>query len=66
MPALAGFVLAMHTSQFLFFLLFGVISVLAGLAALVATFETRGRTVEQITREITGTPAAAAPTMARS
>ncbi|WP_372660257.1 MFS transporter [Amycolatopsis kentuckyensis] len=66
MPALAGFVLAMHTSQFLFFLLFGVISVLAGLAALVATFETRGRTVEQITREITGAPVAPAPTMARS
>lgn len=66
MPALVGFVLAMHTTQFVFFLLFGVISVLAGLAALVATFETRGRTVEQITQEITGTPVAATRAMARS
>lgn len=66
MPVLIGFVLAMHTSQFLFFLLFGVISVLAGIAALVATFETRGRTVEQITQEITGSRVAADRTMARS
>lgn len=66
MPVLVGFVLAMHTSKFLFFLLFGVISVLAGIAALVATFETRGRTVEQITEEITGSRVDTTTTMARS
>ncbi|QRP43649.1 MFS transporter [Amycolatopsis sp. FDAARGOS 1241] len=66
MPVLVGFVLALHASQFLFFLLFGVISILAGIAALVATFETRGRTVEQITREIAGEEAASALTPARS
>ncbi|WIX98699.1 MFS transporter [Amycolatopsis mongoliensis] len=66
MPVLVGFILAMHASQFLFFLVFGVISILAGLAAFVATFETRGRTVEQITQEITGRAAESTPTMARS
>ncbi len=66
MPVLIGFVLAMHTSQFLFFLLFGIISILAGITALAATFETRGRTVEQITQEITGRRPATTPAMTRS
>ncbi|MEV6904687.1 MFS transporter [Amycolatopsis sp. NPDC051372] len=66
MPVLVGFILAAHASQFLFFLVFGIISILAGIAALVATFETRGRTVEQITSEITGEGAPAALTPARS
>ncbi|HWD01800.1 MAG TPA: MFS transporter [Amycolatopsis sp.] len=66
MPVLVGFVLALHASQFLFFLLFGIISIFAGIAALVATFETRGRTVEQITREITGEGTASSLTSARS
>lgn len=52
MPAAVGFVLAMQTSTYVFFVMFCGISVLAGAAALAATFETRGRTVEQITREI--------------
>ncbi|HEV7979222.1 MFS transporter [Amycolatopsis sp.] len=56
MPALVGFVLAMNTSRYLFFLLFGVISIIAGIAALAATFETRDKTVEQIAREITAQP----------
>jgi MFS transporter, putative metabolite:H+ symporter len=54
MPPILGLVLAATTTPFVFFLIFGVLSVLAGLVALAATFETRGRTVEQITREIAG------------
>ncbi|GAA3527954.1 MFS transporter [Amycolatopsis ultiminotia] len=66
MPVLVGFVLALHASQFLFFLLFGIISIVAGIAALTATFETRGRTVEQITEEIAGRRPETAPAVARS
>ncbi|WP_326834139.1 MFS transporter [Amycolatopsis rhabdoformis] len=66
MPVLVGFILAAHASQFLFFLLFGIISILAGIAALVATFETRGRTVEQISQEITGNRTETVLTTARS
>jgi putative MFS transporter len=51
-PTVIGFVLAAHGSSYVFFVLFCVISVLAGIAALVATFETRGKTVEQITDEL--------------
>lgn len=48
-PTIVGFVLAAHESSYLFFVLFCVISVIAGVSALTATFETRGKTVEQIT-----------------
>lgn len=54
-PTVIGFLLAMRASSYLFFVLFGVLSVLSGIAALVATFETRGRTVEQITAALTTT-----------
>jgi putative MFS transporter len=67
MPALVGFVLAMHTSGYAFFLLFGVISIIAGLVALVGTFETRGKTVEEVTREVVAgrrAPLAATPSLA--
>jgi putative MFS transporter len=42
----------MHTSRYAFFLLFGVISIVAGITALAATFETRGKTVEEVAREV--------------
>lgn len=54
MPTTVGYVLAMHTSSYVFFVLFGAISLVAGVSALVATFETRDKTVEQITRELAG------------
>ena len=52
-PTVIGFVLAAHASSYVFFVLFAVISVIAGIAALTATFETKGKTVEQITAEVT-------------
>ncbi|WP_082958351.1 MFS transporter [Mycobacterium alsense] len=52
MPALVGYVLAVHTSTFFFFVLFGVISLIAAMTALAATFETRDKSVEEITRQI--------------
>jgi putative MFS transporter len=73
-PTVVGFVLAAHVSSYLFFVLFAVVSVIAGIAALVGTFETKGKTVEQITVEVTarggsgvGVPVAAglAPTAER-
>lgn len=48
-PTVIGWVIAVHSSSFLFFVLFAVISVLAGISGLVSTFETRGKTIEQIT-----------------
>ncbi len=48
-PTVIGWVIAAHSSSFLFFVLFAVISALAGISALVSTFETRGKTIEQIT-----------------
>jgi putative MFS transporter len=65
-PTIIGYILAMHTSTYAFFVLFAVISFIAGLAGLV-TVETRGKTVEQITADLTGRrarprPAAAAAT----
>lgn len=57
-PTVIGFLLAMRASSYLFFVLFGVLSALSGIAALVATFETRGRTVEQITAALTTAPPA--------
>lgn len=53
-PTVIGFVLAAHGPSYLFFVLFCVISVIAGVTALVGTFETRGKTVEQITDELAG------------
>jgi MFS transporter, putative metabolite:H+ symporter len=47
-PTIIGYILAMHTSKYAFFVLFAVISFAAGIAGLV-TVETRGKTVEQIT-----------------
>jgi putative MFS transporter len=67
MPVLVGFVLAMHTSRYAFFLLFGVISIIAGLTALAGTFETRGKTVEEVAREVAagrGAPVVTAPALA--
>lgn len=52
MPTTVGYVLAMHTSTYIFFVMFAAISLLAGVSALTATFETRDKTVEQITREL--------------
>jgi putative MFS transporter len=64
-PVIIGWILATHASGYVFFVLFAVISLLAGLSGLLATFETRGRTVEQITdalaaKERRGDPAPAA------
>jgi MFS transporter, putative metabolite:H+ symporter len=50
-PTIIGYILAMHTSTYAFFVLFAVISFVAGLAGLV-TVETRGKTVEQITADL--------------
>jgi putative MFS transporter len=47
-PTIIGYILAMHTSNYAFFVLFAVISFAAGIAGLV-TVETRGKTIEQIT-----------------
>jgi putative MFS transporter len=52
MPTTVGYVLAMTTGTYVFFAMFGVISLLAGVSALASTFETRGQTVEQITRDL--------------
>jgi putative MFS transporter len=51
-PTIIGYILALHTSIYAFFVLFAVISFVAGLAGLV-TVETRGKTVEQITADLT-------------
>lgn len=51
-PTIIGYILALHTSTYAFFVLFAVISFVAGLAGLV-TVETRGKTVEQITADLT-------------
>jgi putative MFS transporter len=47
-PTVIGWVLALHSPSYVFFVLFAVVSVLAGASALLATVETRGRTIEQI------------------
>ncbi|AQA12656.1 hypothetical protein BV401_21635 [Streptomyces malaysiensis subsp. malaysiensis] len=47
-PTVIGWVLALHSSNYIFFVLFAVISLLAGISGLVATFETKGKTIEQI------------------
>ncbi|MEW2549782.1 MFS transporter [Streptomyces sp. NPDC047002] len=48
-PTVIGWVLALHSSSYLFFVLFAVISALAGASGLLATFETNKKTIEQIT-----------------
>jgi putative MFS transporter len=62
-PTIIGYILAMHTSTYAFFVLFAVISFIAGLAGLV-TVETRGKTVEQITADLTGRRARTRPAAA--
>ena len=52
-PTIIGYILAMHTSKYAFFVLFAAISFAAGIAGLV-TVETRGKTVEQITALLAG------------
>lgn len=52
MPVTVGLVLSWRPPSYVFFVLFAVISVVAGVAGLIATFETRGKSVEQITDEI--------------
>lgn len=51
-PTVIGWILAAHAPGYVFFVLFAGVSVLAGISALLATFETRGKTVEQITAHI--------------
>jgi MFS transporter, putative metabolite:H+ symporter len=51
-PTIIGYILALHTSTYAFFVLFAVISFVAGLAGLF-TVETRGKTVEQIAAGLT-------------
>ncbi|MGH3172142.1 MAG: MFS transporter, partial [Trebonia sp.] len=62
-PTIIGYILAMHTSTYAFFVLFAVISFVAGLAGLF-TVETRGKTVEQITVGLTSRRAKAKPAVA--
>ena len=59
-PTIIGYILAMHASTYAFFVLFAVISFIAGLAGLF-TVETRGKTVEQITAGLTGRHATTGP-----
>lgn len=53
-PIIIGYMMAAHGSSYLFFVLFCVLAVIAGIAAALATHETRGKTVEQITDELAG------------
>jgi putative MFS transporter len=52
MPTTVGYVLGAHVGSYVFFAMFGGISLLAGVSALAATYETRDKTVEEITREL--------------
>jgi MFS transporter, putative metabolite:H+ symporter len=52
MPVTVGVVLSLHLSSYVFFVLFGLISGIAALAGAISTFETRGKTVEEITGEL--------------
>ncbi|MEU3979138.1 MFS transporter [Streptomyces sp. NPDC026672] len=47
-PSVITWVLALRSGSYVFFVLFAVISLLAGVSGLLATLETRGRTIEQI------------------
>ncbi|GHH87961.1 MFS transporter [Streptomyces sulfonofaciens] len=51
-PTVIGWILATHAPGYVFFVLFAGVSVLAGLSGLLVTFETRGRTVEEIAAQI--------------
>lgn len=48
-PTVIGWIIALHSSGYSFFVLFAVVSGLAGVSGLVGTFETKGRSIEQIT-----------------
>lgn len=52
MPITVGFVLSWHVPSYVFFVLFAVISIVGGISATLATFETGGKSVEQITAEL--------------
>lgn len=52
MPVTVGVVLSWHAPSYVFFVLFAVISAIAAVSGLIATFETRGKTVEQIEAEL--------------
>lgn len=52
MPVTVGVVLSWHAPSYVFFVVFAVISGIAGVAGLVATFETKGKSVEQISEEL--------------
>lgn len=56
MPVTAGFVLSWRAPSYVFFALFAVISAIAGAAGLIATFETRGKSMEQISNDLRGRP----------
>lgn len=60
MPVTVGFVLSWRAPSYVFFVLFAVISVIAGAAGLAATFETRGKSMEQISTDLIGRTAARA------
>lgn len=47
-PVTVGFVLSWHAPSYVFFVLFAVISMVGGISGLLATFETSGKSVEQI------------------
>ncbi|WP_236795415.1 MFS transporter [Amycolatopsis sp. GM8] len=52
MPVTIGLVLSWHVSSYVFFVFFAVISGIAALAGVIATLETRGKSVEQIAAEM--------------
>lgn len=52
MPLTVGFVLSWHLPSYVFFALFAVISIVGGISGLLATFETSGKSVEQIADEL--------------
>ncbi|GAB3002568.1 MFS transporter [Amycolatopsis acidiphila] len=65
MPVTVGFVLSWHASSYVFFLLFAVISAIAATAGLIATLETRGKSVEEIATEMS-TPDSNAENLVRT
>ncbi|MCF3960858.1 MFS transporter [Streptomyces fuscigenes] len=57
-PTVIGWVLALHSPGYVFFVLFAVVSLLAGGCGLLGVLETRGRTIEQIAALMTPSRAA--------
>jgi MFS transporter, putative metabolite:H+ symporter len=51
-PLVVGMVLSKHIDSASFFVLFAVIAAIGGLSGLIATFETRGKNVEQIAADL--------------